>query len=76
MHRDIGSHKFWSTQPVNKDPQQSVEAEGPIEQDKTPDQIRQEPLPLSAGFEWCTVDLNNEEQVGHDSLSCFQSANT
>ena len=40
-----------------------IAQEGPIEADKSPEEIRQEPLPLPDSFEWATVDLNDPAQL-------------
>lgn len=37
--------------------------EGPIDDPKTPADVKQEPGVLPAGFEWSTIDINDEEQV-------------
>ncbi|KAG0798956.1 hypothetical protein G6F22_003706 [Rhizopus arrhizus] len=60
--KDLGSHKFWSTQPVpNYD--EDITESGPIEPDIPYDQIRKEPLPLPKEFEWCEIDMSQEKQV-------------
>ncbi|KCV72722.1 hypothetical protein H696_00300 [Fonticula alba] len=53
-------HKFWKTQPVQDFDDPS--AFGPIEADKTPEEIRPEPYKLPAGFQWSDVDMSNDEQ--------------
>lgn len=52
-------YKFWSTQPVPA-LDDVVETDGPIEQDKQIQEIRNEPYALPNGYEWCTVDLDDE----------------
>jgi len=59
-------HKFWSkqpvpqTSPVGMDPKDS----GPIDVDKDPvNDIRQEPLGLPQGFQWCSCDVNDPDQL-------------
>ena len=42
---------------------ESVDADGPIEQDKGEEEIRKEPLPLPKEYEWCLVDVTVEEEV-------------
>ena len=37
-------------------------AEGPIVEDKSPDEIRSDPYNMPAGFEWSDVDVTNREQ--------------
>ncbi|ORX37031.1 Myristoyl-CoA:protein N-myristoyltransferase, N-terminal domain-domain-containing protein [Kockovaella imperatae] len=67
----LGEHKFWNTQPVPQTlsasiagnaPVEDVTEEGPIDPIKTPQEVRQEPLPLPSGFEWTQIDITNEEQ--------------
>ena len=41
---------------------QKVTKQGPLER-KTVKEVNQDPQPLPDGFEWCTVDLSNEEDV-------------
>jgi hypothetical protein len=40
-----------------------VEQSGPIHELKKPEDIRAEPLGLPAGFEWSTMDVNDDAQV-------------
>ncbi|GBG24930.1 Glycylpeptide N-tetradecanoyltransferase [Hondaea fermentalgiana] len=65
-----GEHKFWSTQPVpqsssgggegaDEDDETKV---GPLEV-KTVDEVRQTPYALPKGFEWCSLDVDDEEVV-------------
>ncbi|KNE57257.1 hypothetical protein AMAG_02990 [Allomyces macrogynus ATCC 38327] len=58
-------HKFWRTQPVPQthEEQVAIEADGPLEPNKPRDQVRQTPLPLPAGFEWCEVDITDENEL-------------
>lgn len=58
----LGEHKFWKTQPVPQSEGSAIK-DGPIDAAKTPADVRQEPLPLPAGFEWCTLDVKDEEQM-------------
>ncbi|EIW67750.1 hypothetical protein TREMEDRAFT_33259 [Tremella mesenterica DSM 1558] len=61
--KDIGQYKFWKTQPVPQMGQdREIIEEGPIDQLKTPQEVKQEPGPLPSGFEWCTVDIQSGEQ--------------
>ncbi|CAG5120226.1 unnamed protein product [Candidula unifasciata] len=51
-------YQFWETQPVPKfDEDVTVNEE--IEVDKQPNEIRQEPLTLPAGFMWDTLDIGD-----------------
>ena len=55
-------HDFWGSQPVPNytDFKPMSAYNKPIEQKKVSD-IETEPLKLPAGYEWQTLDLNNEE---------------
>ncbi len=64
--KDMGAYKFWATQPVPKfgeggDPNKPVE-EGPIETHSI-EEIPKSPAPLLNGFEWCDIDLTNDEEL-------------
>ncbi|KAJ5128736.1 hypothetical protein N7448_002452 [Penicillium atrosanguineum] len=63
--KDMASYKFWQTQPVpsfedqkNKKPV----AQGPISI-IDPERVPKTPGPLVDGFEWCTLDLTNDEEL-------------
>eukprot|EP00127_Corallochytrium_limacisporum_P007392 Clim_evm11s250 gene=Clim_evmTU11s250 len=58
-------HKFWKTQPVPQftDPEKGKAGIGAIEDDKAPDEIRQEPYKLPSQFVWDTVDITDEAQL-------------
>ncbi|KAK5657438.1 hypothetical protein OQA88_3010 [Cercophora sp. LCS_1] len=62
--KDMGSYKFWSTQPVpqfGEQPQQIVE--GPVKIQKIED-VKTEPVKLAVeGFQWVTMDLTNDEEL-------------
>ncbi|CAE7365427.1 Nmt1 [Symbiodinium natans] len=56
-------HAFWDTQPV---PSMSAEYDqdtGPLDVVKTPDDVRADPYPLPAQFEWCTCDVDSETEI-------------
>lgn len=55
------SHDFWSTQPVAVASGES-EGVGAIEKSKK-ESVRQESYPLPEEFEWCTVNLENSDQM-------------
>ena len=57
------AHKFWDTQPVKKMSEEVVDEHGPIDEEKTPDQVRQTPYALPKGFEWVTMDVNDDAQI-------------
>lgn len=62
----IADHKFWKTQPVMKPTDAPVVAsneEGSIEASVPPEQVRQEPYPLPADFEWVMVDVDNPTEL-------------
>lgn len=62
--KDMGSYKFWKTQPVPKFDEISDKPveEGPL-QVKTVDDVPKEPPKLIGGFEWVTMDLTDEPQM-------------
>lgn len=55
-------HDFWDTQPVPKGGPGAKDEEGEIEKGKV-EEVKSEPYGLPAGFEWCDVDLENEDQL-------------
>ncbi|KAI9008235.1 acyl-CoA N-acyltransferase [Gaertneriomyces semiglobifer] len=60
--KDMDKYKFWKTQPVRR-VDETVEENGPIEADKKPEEIRQEPYPIPSNFEWCLVDIEDAAQI-------------
>lgn len=63
--KDMASYKFWQTQPVPSfEDQKSKEpvAQGPITI-IDPERVPKTPGPLVEGFEWCTLDLTNDEEL-------------
>ncbi|KZT56406.1 N-myristoyl transferase [Calocera cornea HHB12733] len=60
--KDLGEHKFWSTQPVPQIGEGPPAESGPIEPSVPRDQVRQEAYALPKDFEWVTVDMSNEVQ--------------
>ncbi|KAI9141023.1 acyl-CoA N-acyltransferase [Paraphysoderma sedebokerense] len=58
-------HKFWKTQPVPQTPDEIKEptGDGPIEPNKTKEEIRPNPLPLPKEFEWVDVDVDNVDET-------------
>ncbi|QLG73438.1 hypothetical protein HG535_0E05220 [Zygotorulaspora mrakii] len=62
QRKEMKDYKFWRTQPVTK-LNEAVDREGPIDKVKTPDEIRDEPLPLLNEFEWCTVNVTNQDEL-------------
>ncbi|KAI8929503.1 acyl-CoA N-acyltransferase [Entophlyctis helioformis] len=59
---DMSDYKFWSTQPVPRTDEE-ISQDGPIEPNKAPEEIRQEPYPLPKDFEWVTMDLLDPAQL-------------
>lgn len=55
-------HKFWDEQPVPK----LVEAVDRVEEIEKPNpvEVPLEPLPLPGGFEWCEIDVDDDEELG------------
>ena len=58
------NHQFWDTQPVPKlsEPTDEI-ATGPIDPIKSVSDIRAEPYPLPAAFEWVTCDVSNDAEL-------------
>ncbi|KAI0034011.1 Myristoyl-CoA:protein N-myristoyltransferase, N-terminal domain-containing protein [Vararia minispora EC-137] len=61
--KDMGDHKFWSTQPVQQFDDAPAEQDGPLEPSRPREEVRQEPYPLPKDFEWSTIDLDNPAQI-------------
>ncbi|KRY51777.1 Glycylpeptide N-tetradecanoyltransferase 2, partial [Trichinella britovi] len=53
---------FWDTQPVPKFEENVLSSEA-VEPNKKIEDVRKEPYSLPEGFEWCNVDVDNEEQM-------------
>lgn len=63
--KDMASHRFWQTQPVPRFDDEDRSApiqQGPIKV-IDPDKVSKTPDPLLEGFEWCTLDLTNPEEL-------------
>ncbi|KAJ3092230.1 Glycylpeptide N-tetradecanoyltransferase 2 [Quaeritorhiza haematococci] len=60
--KTMEDYKFWKTQPVPKTDEIILE-NGPIEPDKAPEEVRQEPYPLPKDFEWCLLDIDDAKEV-------------
>jgi len=63
--KDMSSYKFWQTQPVLRFDERSEKAtipDGPIKE-VDPDKVPKEPAPLPDGYEWCELDLTNDEEI-------------
>jgi len=61
--KEMGEHKFWQTQPVPQLGEVPPLDDGYIEPSKPRKGVRQEPYPLPKDFQWCTVDLNEPNQL-------------
>lgn len=62
--KDMASYKFWQTQPVPAfdDAANKQVTQGPIKV-IDPEKVSKTPDALIEGFEWCTLDLTNEEEL-------------
>lgn len=61
--KEMGSYKFWQTQPVPKfGEDQAIVEEGPL-RIQTVDQVPKERGPLVDGFEWVTMNLKDEAEM-------------
>lgn len=57
-------YKFWSTQPVPQYKEGNDDKPvGPIDEEKTVADIRDEPLNLPSAFEWTTVDVQDTKEM-------------
>ncbi|KAK7403991.1 glycylpeptide N-tetradecanoyltransferase [Neonectria punicea] len=60
--KDMGSYKFWQTQPVPRFGEEGQLEEGPLRAQTVAD-VPKEPAPLVDGFEWVTMDLTNDDEI-------------
>jgi glycylpeptide N-tetradecanoyltransferase len=61
----FAKHPFWDTQPVSR-PQPPGSKELPAEGEivaRDPEKVRPTPYVLPEGFEWATIDLNNDKEA-------------
>ena len=58
----LEKHEFWDTQPVPKGMATGFDKEGEIEKGKL-EEVRQEPFGLPAGFTWCDINLEDENDL-------------
>jgi len=56
-------HPFWDTQPVPSIGAEYAQDSGPIDEIKTPDDIRDDPYPLPDQFEWCTCNIDDDKEI-------------
>lgn len=58
------AHKFWDTQPVPRlDEGPPDESNEPVEPDKKPEEIRQDPYPLLKQFQWHSFDVDDQQEL-------------
>lgn len=60
--KEMGSYKFWQTQPVPRFDEKSVKEEGPL-RIQTVEEVDKNPAPLVPGYEWVTVDLKDDAEI-------------
>jgi glycylpeptide N-tetradecanoyltransferase len=63
--KDMASHAFWKTQPVPSFDEMAGKdkiQDGPIKRIEQ-DQVDRNPSPMYPGFEWVTMDLEDEKQL-------------
>lgn len=63
--KDMASYKFWQTQPVPRFEDRKDKkpvSQGPIKV-INPDEVPKTPDALIEGFEWCTLDLTDPEEL-------------
>ncbi|KAI1921144.1 glycylpeptide N-tetradecanoyltransferase [Ophidiomyces ophidiicola] len=60
--KDMASYKFWQTQPVIRFDDKGAVADGAIKEIDM-EQVPKSPDPLLDGFEWVTLDLDNEGEL-------------
>ncbi|KAH7402569.1 glycylpeptide N-tetradecanoyltransferase-like protein [Pyrenochaeta sp. MPI-SDFR-AT-0127] len=63
--KDMASHAFWKTQPVPSFEEMANKEkikDGPIKEIKI-EEVDKNPSPMYPGFEWVTMDLENEKQL-------------
>jgi len=62
MEDPTKQHNFWDTQPVPRLGSE-VDGFGPIDATTTVADVRKDPYPLPAGFEWCETDIDNPQTI-------------
>ncbi|KAF8892505.1 acyl-CoA N-acyltransferase [Infundibulicybe gibba] len=69
--KNMGEHKFWSTQPVPQPGEDASGDDGFIEPSKPREEVRQDPYPLPNNFEWSILDIDdpNQNKEVYDLLS-------
>mmetsp|Transcript_21354 Transcript_21354/g.60491 ORF Transcript_21354/g.60491 Transcript_21354/m.60491 type:complete len:479 (+) Transcript_21354:134-1570(+) len=56
-------HPFWDTQPVPSIGSEYGQDSGPIDEVKDPEEVRDEPYGLPGPFEWCTCNIDDDEEA-------------
>jgi len=56
-------HPFWDTQPVPSIGSEYGQDSGPIDEIKTPEEVRDEPYGLPDQFEWCTCNVDDDVEA-------------
>lgn len=57
------SHAFWDTQPMAQGEKAELPEGRPIVPNKSEEEIRAEPYNMPNGFEWSTLDIQDEDQL-------------
>ncbi|WEW59286.1 glycylpeptide N-tetradecanoyltransferase [Emydomyces testavorans] len=60
--KDMASYKFWQTQPVVRFDEKGAVTDGPIKEINV-EEVPKTPDPLIEGFEWVTLDLDDEKEL-------------
>ncbi|CAJ1340691.1 unnamed protein product [Effrenium voratum] len=56
-------HAFWDTQPVPSMSSEYGQDSGPLDEVRTPEEVRAEPYALPDKFEWCTCNVDDEHEI-------------
>lgn len=59
------THAFWDTQPMflgEDDPDKKQEIHAPLIPNKPKEELRQTPYNMPKGFEWCDIDITNDDE--------------
>jgi len=56
-------HPFWDTQPVPSMEAEYAQDSGPIDEIKTPEDVRDDPYSLPDQFEWCTCNVDDAKEI-------------
>ncbi|ORC92579.1 putative N-myristoyl transferase [Trypanosoma theileri] len=57
------SHKFWNTQPVLQPGSKGADRVGPLEQQRTVEEVSTDPLPVPSTCEWWTPNMEDENDM-------------